>query len=115
MKSILVENLEKLQSFKKVRTLEDLAHHADYNLMCTILLKWQALKPDNEEVNEMAKSLGRMFIYIHNLQSWRDNSEASWSEYRKDKNTALTADKNSRLKIAELELEIKRLKLLTNI
>ena len=115
MNSILVDNLEKLQSFKKVRTLEDLAHHADYNLMCEILLKWQALKPDNEEVNEMAKSLGRMFIYIHNLQSWRDNSEASWSEYREAKNTALTADKNSRLKIAELELEIQRLKVLTNL
>jgi hypothetical protein len=114
MKSLNILN-NSIETYKRVRTLEDISHCADYDMMCTILLKWQKLKPDNEEVNEMASALGRMFIYIHNLQSFRDCSEHSWEKFREAKLNAIMESREITKKNKELEDEIKRLKILTNL
>lgn len=102
-------------TFQKVRTLEDLEHSADYGLVMETIFKWQKLRKDNKELEDVAQALGRMFFYIHNLQKWRDMSETSFSEYRLAKTRAIQRARESDKKVIELEKQIKELKLLVNL
>ena len=102
-------------TFQKVRLLEDIKHSATYNLMLEIVMKWKKKTDDNEDLNTLANSLQDTFFYIHKLQEWRDMSETAFSQYRNDKNRVIQRARKLEDKIEELELEIKRLKLITNL
>ena len=102
-------------TFQKVRLLEDIKHTADYNLMLEIVSKWKKKSNDNADLNELSDCLFNTFLYVHKLQEWRDMSETAFTQYRNDKNRAIQRARKLEKQVEELELEIKRLKLITNL
>ena len=63
----------------------------------------------------MATALGRIFIYVNNLQTFRDCSEHTWSKLREAKLNADMESRDIKKKIKDLEEENKKLKLLVNL
>lgn len=102
-------------TFQKVRLLEDIKHMADFNLMLEIVMKWKKKTDGNEDLNALSDALQNTFFYIHKLQEWRDMSETSFTQYRSDKNKAMQRARDLEKKVKELEIEIKQLKLITNL
>jgi hypothetical protein len=102
------------QNYLKIRLLEDIEHSADFQMMGELLIKWSK-KSENTELKEFSMAFNKMFFYIHNLQSWRDNSHKAMSQYRQDKLRAVTRARKSELKIKRLEKELEKLKSIVNL
>lgn len=102
------------QNYQKIRLLEDIEHSADFQMMGELLIKWSK-KSENTELKEFTMAFQKMFFYIHNLQSWRDNSHKAMSQYREDKLRAVTRARKSELKIKSLEKELEKLKNIVNL
>lgn len=102
------------QNYQKIRLLEDIEHSADFQMMGELLIKWSK-KSENTELKEFTMAFQKMFFYIHNLQSWRDNSHKAMSQYREDKLRAVTRARKSELKIKSLEKELEKLKSIVNL
>lgn len=102
------------RNYQKIRLLEDLEHMADFQMMGELLIKWSK-KSENNELKEFSMAFHKMFFYIHNLQSWRDNSDKAMSQYREDKNRAVIRARRSELEIKKLEKELEKLKSIVNL
>lgn len=102
------------QNYQKIRVLEDIEHSADFQMMTEMLIKWSK-KSENTELKEFSMAFQKLFFYIHNLQTWRDSSHKAISQYREDKNRAVTRARRSELEVQKLEKELEKLKSIVNL
>ena len=94
----------------KINTLKDLEYFGAFTYCCDIVKKWEELKPDNEELKELSRSLAVVFFYVNTIQSERILYDKYMSDSKSEKNRAIMRARKSESEIDELKAEIQRLK-----
>lgn len=94
----------------KINTLKDLEYFGAFTYCCEIVQKWEELKPDNEELKELSRSLAVVFFYVNTIQSERNLYDKYMSDSKSEKNRAIMRARKSESEIDELKAEIQRLK-----
>jgi len=81
---------------QKLQNLKDLEYYAAFISSNEIVRKWLEAKPDNKELNLLAKDMVEIFFYVNQLQQNDRLNQSIISEYREEKNKAI-------LKLRKLE------------
>ena len=100
---------------RKIENLRDLEFYGAYEYCVDICKKWLEKKPENPELQELAKSLANVFFYTTYMQQQRDLYEKSFSQYRSDKLRAIERARKSEQKCEKLQTELDKLQKLTNL
>jgi hypothetical protein len=99
----------------KIQNLKDLQFYSDIELAGSLLIKWLKLKPKNDELNSFSNAISGIFLWANTMEQERSLKDEIISEYRQDKNRALERARRCEKKVEELELEIERLKKISNL
>lgn len=87
----------------KIQNLHDLQYFGDMECCLALALKWKKLRPDNQEILALSKSLMEISFYVNRIQSDLQKYRFVVSEYQHEKNKAI-------LELREIEDEMFKLK-----
>jgi len=73
----------------KIENLQDLKYYSNMLLCTGLIKKWTELKPDNPDLQKMAKALIDITLYVIRLQEDLQCNKIAVSDYRYRKNKAL--------------------------
>ena len=100
---------------KKINTLKDLEYYGAFTYCAEMILKWEKMKPDNPELQELSHSIAVVFFYVNEIQNDRLMYDKAMSEMRSDKNRAILRSRKSEEEIKKLQKEINRFKSIVNL
>ena len=99
----------------KIENLRDLEFYGAYEYCVTICQKWLEQKPNNPELQELAKQLANVFFYTTYMQQQRNLYEKTFSEFRADKLRAVERARKTDKKCEELQTQLDKLQKLTQL
>ena len=90
-----------------IENTNDLLFYTDLHLCCELVNKWRKARPDNKELQEVAKALVGITFYTNKLQMDRYGYDKTISMYRQDKCRAVERARAAEAKVEELEEKLK--------
>ena len=94
---------------KKLNNLREAQYYGNFNLVGEHIVKSRKAKPNSEPLNDMYFAWQEVGFYVHNLIVEERLYEQSLSQYRSDKIRAVERARIAEEKIKQLEEEIERI------
>ncbi len=100
---------------KKLNNIKEAEYYTNFNLIGEHIVKSKKLKPENQALNDMYYAWQEVGFYAHNLITNERAYEQSLSEYRSDKVRAVIRAREAEQQVAELKVQIDKLKTKINV
>jgi hypothetical protein len=100
---------------KKLNNIKEAEYYTNFNLIGEHIIKNKKLKPENQALNDMYYAWQEVGFYVHNLITNERAYEQSLSEYRSDKVRAVIRAREAEQQVAELKVQIDKLKTKINV